>query len=328
MALRVVACVLMVTGLAGWVASAGARATEDDLVVFLRGSSIWIMRPDGTGQRRLTRPRIIREGAGPAGRGDSHPAWSPDRRRIAFSRAEESGVAGLWVMNADGTEARRILRPAKSRGRYAVAFEPAWSPDGSRIAYVNWSEFPGIWVANADGSGATSITNSVRDSSPAWSPDGERLAFVRCRMTYDIGQSARCQIHVVNANGTGVRPLVPLPRRGGWDGDSDPDWSPDGKWLSFTRWAGDRAPRTGTSTAGRLYLVDTNGQTIRRLIPTRSSAGTDFAPNWSPDGRRIVFVRGYPTERGYRFNINVVNPDGTNVRRLTRDPRSEGSPDW
>src|SRR4051812_23993520 len=97
------------------------------------------------------------------------PAWSPNGKAIAFVVGAEGALPDLWVMNADGSGARRL-----TSGRYADS--PTWSPDSKRIAFSYASTFEmGVSVINADGSGLHEIVHN--GSGPAWSPGGRRIAF-------------------------------------------------------------------------------------------------------------------------------------------------------
>jgi Tol biopolymer transport system component len=106
------------------------------------------------------------------------PAWSPDSRRIAFAEAraiEQAALRGIYVVNADGT-GRRLL--------VGNASDLAWSPDGSKLAYVayqsRFAESGFVTVANADGTGTRRLTTSGEaESQPAWSPGGRQIAFTR-----------------------------------------------------------------------------------------------------------------------------------------------------
>jgi len=144
----------------------------------------------------------------------SRPTWAPDSRRIAFAEEiamDSSGSSRIVVANADGTGRRVLLGQAS---------DPAWSPNGSKIAYVSYpsrlSETGSIVVADADGSGAHHITAAAApESRPAWSPGGQRIAFTRVA-------GGKSTIVVERADGTGER--VAVGARG--SGGLNPAWRP------------------------------------------------------------------------------------------------------
>ncbi len=156
------------------------------------------VQADGTGQTELPRKVPL------AG------AWSPDGQRIAFAVVDRSlgdrtddAAAGLWVMNADGSGSRRVARNAASS-------DPAWSPDGRRIAFRRFdrlAENSDLYVVNADGSGLRRLTRhaaSVAERAHlarwfAWSPDGRTIAFLHNR-----------EVYIVKADGSGERRLTQL----------------------------------------------------------------------------------------------------------------------
>src|SRR4051812_30177275 len=132
-------------------------------------SEIWVVRPDGSGLTKLTdTPNVSGDN-----RFSSQPAWSPDGTRIVFRSDREDGDPDVWVMNADGSGARRLV-DAPGDQRY-----PSLSPDGRRLVYRSDADGDAdIWVAAADGTGGVPLTvNTTFDSAPAWSPDGSRIAF-------------------------------------------------------------------------------------------------------------------------------------------------------
>jgi TolB protein len=251
---------------------------------------LYVMSESG----RVRRPLIVREGI------ESHPAWSPDGSRVAFtSKPFGAGSSEIFVVRADGTGLTRVTSsPTESRG-------PVWSPDGSRIAFVQLNPSSSrLAIVNSDGSGLTTIpgTDGAHfHTRPSWSPDGARLAFGR-------RQGVTSAIWVVAPDGSGLTRLT-----SGACGDSDPAWSPDGAKLAF------RA--CDTSTDGGIVVTDADGSNARRLTSNRD----DGLPSWSPDGRRILFARW-----GDTFDLHVVDIEGGQIMNLTDTPfpQIELEPHW
>ena len=243
---------------------------------------IFVVNADGSGLRNLT---------GNAG-GDV-PAWSPDGRTIAFSR--DTGVTpALYVMNADGSGQRRVTKEP------IHVYGASWSPDGRQLIFA--SGFPGnpdIFVVNVDGNGQQQLTHAPNlEYAPAWSPDGRTIAYLRTRgtSTRKLADVA-AEIYLMNADGSGQRPLVPVSI-----GDSSFSWSPDGRAIAFV------SKRDGND---EVYVVNVDGSGLRNLTrsPTR-----DGHPAWSSEGRTIGFV----SNRGGNRDIYVINADGSGQRNLTR----------
>lgn len=212
------------------------------------------------------RNRILTERWFPSETTFSRPTWSPDAARIAFAASSvPSDVnceeleclafveAHIYVMDADGGE------PLRLTGEDILSGDPAWSPDGERIAFVAASpwdpgsfESPGrpqIYVMNADGSSVRRLTSFGHGpTNLVWSSDGASLAF----------GTFSSDIFVMGADGGSPRRIVTsLVAADGSFENTDPAWSPDGRRLLFTRNAED-----GSS----VWVVDADGSGERELI--------------------------------------------------------------
>jgi Tol biopolymer transport system component len=271
---------------------------RDGLIAFTRGAGskpgqIYVIRPDGSGLRRLTHRR---RGAGGA-------SWSPDGRRILFSSSTRDGVQ-VFVKRLGGG-VRQL-----TRGKATYSY-PSWSPDGRRIAAVRGREgrdgfnYDSVVTMRADGSRQRVVYagNRLSSSYTAWSPDGRSIAFVHT----DIGAAgADPNIYVVPAGGGAARLVTDV-------GSQDhPDWSPDGSLLAYTS-GFDLGPDDV-----RVVRPDRTGDAPVTDDPSVS----DGWPAWAPSGRRLAISR--------QGRIWTLAPDGSGLRQLTHERQgvSAWDPSW
>ena len=258
----------------------------------LTDSQIYSVRTDGTGRRRLTS-----EGR------NARPSWSPDGRRIAFSR-DYGNDADIYVMDADGENVvqRTVdshLWPARVCCVPGGLRSVVWSPDGLWLAVSTEGLYDSdIWVIPADDDGSAPIHLATGARSPAWSPDGLRIAFVR--VSGDDGYDA---VGMMNADGTDTIMLTPA--RGGRYGLG---WSPDGLHIASSV----------CEVVCDVFVMAADGTDVRPLTDV-GIAG--WGGSWSPDGRWVAITlwdAGGPS-------VAYVAGDGGVARTITRDAFS---PSW
>jgi Tol biopolymer transport system component len=185
--------------------------------------------------------------------------WSPDGTRLAYVQFVSCGTrcippyAYIWVASADGSGATQV-----TNGRADA--EPAWSTDGTRIAFrsLRGGSYE-IAMMNADGSGQVSLTDSAgNDQVPVWSPDGSSIAFFSRR-------TGTAEVYVMNAGGSGLRRLTNN-GCGTWNMFA-PAWSPDGTRIAFY-----------SDCDASIYLINADGSGLVRLANTSGQ----FSPAWRP----------------------------------------------
>ena len=275
-------------------------------------AEIYVMDADGGNQRRLTNNR----------HDDWEPSWSPDGKRIVFASDRDEHpdrvpgwfTSEIYVMDADGSNQLNLTNnPDDDR-------DPAWSPDGNRIAFssnrdgrFNWE----IYVMDADGGNVQRLTNNPDDDGhpddeyPSWSPDGARIVFTARKAWHFVHNlDTTSEIYVMDADG-GNQQRLTNNRNNEWS----PVWSPDGKRIAFM------ADRKGDFVSWDIYVMDADGGNEQRLTNNRA---WDSSPSWSPDSKRIAF----DSNRDGNTEIYVMDADGGNLQNLSNNPGGNFGSAW
>ena len=284
-------------------------------------ADIFAMHAQGTDQPSRAPARNLTAGNGGA---DQFPAWSADGR-IAFASARPSAAAAphtnleIYVMEGDGSAPTRLTTST------AANIQPAWSPDGSEIAFVRGNlGSRQIWVLSLRDGSERKLTSAGDNYRPNWSPDGRAIVFGSDRDGDFVNALPRERtnptfgLHDIYVMDPADGAILARLTENRTSVDGEPTYSPNGREIAFRT-------RRFTDANGDNYcavvVMDADGTNLRNLTPIPD--GVTFTqwcnafPAWSRDGREVYFHSNRPTELGLQTEIYAVRADGTNLRRLT-----------
>lgn len=262
---------------------------------------------------------------------DIFPKYSPDGSKIVFS-SDRDGIYSLYIMNNDGSNILKLTTNS-NRDRY-----PIFSPDGLKILFLSpdsgVSEQASIDLINTSGDDRIQLATVLHyDSPPSFSPDGTKIV-------YTATEDNDTEIYTMGVDGGNK---VRLSDQDSYD-DFYPKFSPDGSKIVY--FSIDRDSVDG------LYIMNSNGSNKNLVVELNNVFHSDFqfspdgrkilfrdawninivnidgsgrleldaegwTPEFSPDGKHIVYVRGLWTNNR---DIFLINPDGTNKVNLTNSP--------
>jgi len=217
-------------------------------------------------------------------------------------------ITGITAAVAGGLLAGASARPLGPVGDVA-----AHKHNGRIVFQAVVGRFPQVFTIEPDGSGLTQITHVPSKDpgaeNPVWSPDGSTIAF-------DAKAGKGVNVFTLTA-GKGPRPL-PL-GVGAFNGD--PAYSGDGAHISFDQDVGPAAPKVHG-----IFIANADGSNAHRVTTgIRTTQAFETQSQWSPDGKRLVFMS---VKNSKQAAICVVNVDGTGLKRLTPWSLDAGNPDW
>ncbi len=292
------------TGLQGWIVfhRGGLPPDGSTPAAGVSDRTLWLVHADGSGLHELA--------PGKPANGKVSQDISPDGTHVAFGSFDIP--AQIWQVGIEGGDPELLTTDCSGQPSECMDGAPAYSSDGSRIAFVRSTEASSVLAILDLSSGEITTLEPTRKASstiwlsePSWSPDDQQIVYHDVHRDDAQDKNVDANIFIVNADGTGLHELAVL------DGTpvGDADWSPDGSRIVF----GSCPIRDFNDPCAAVYTARSDGTDVQLLTPTDVGYG---APSWTPDGAHIMY---WGPSTWHMMDPGGSNPNAINRMDLTFD---------